>query len=183
MTAMKDRFTNTLYTIEVRRFIDHHNRYLRNDDGTLFSGNHKTKILSEDLPEWYVYGRYYKCWGYMSTKGIKDMLYVPNKFTNHFLKDDCLYVSYHGAIAKKDKSLYYERYTGYDEMIWGSEIIGILKGAREYSDYDISDFIVQLKEKKEWLAYEYPGEFGLQRWNFDVDDCFQRPFDNGRNRQ
>ena len=47
------------------------------------------------FPEWYAYGRYYKRWGFMSTKGITDMLYIPHKFSNHYLKRrlplDCLW--------------------------------------------------------------------------------------------
>jgi hypothetical protein len=149
-------------------------RYIESADGTLFSGRYKTKILPQDLPDWYIYGRYYKCWGYLSTKGITDLLYIPNKFSNHFLKDDCLYVAYGGKIkaeAPKDNS-YYEQYSGFDERVWGNEIISILKGAQRYSAYDISGFIQQLKDKKDWLVREYPYEFGPDKWNFDVEKCF-----------
>lgn len=90
---MRDGFENPLYTIGIRVFKDHHPRYIESNVGTLFSGHHRTKILAQDLPEWYIYGRYYKYWGYMSTKGISDLLYVPNKFVNHFLKDDWRYIS------------------------------------------------------------------------------------------
>lgn len=33
--------------------------YKKNSDGSLFSGVYKTKIYPEDLPEWYLFGRYY----------------------------------------------------------------------------------------------------------------------------
>ena len=172
-----NRFKNNLYTKEIIVFKNHQHSYLESNDGTLFSGQRKTKILAQDLPDWYVYGRYYKRWGYMSTKGITDMLYVPTKFSNHYLKDDCLYISYGGKIREaelsQDGSLY-EKYTGFDERIWGSEIIGILKGARLYSNYDISEFIKQLQHKKEWLISEYPEAFGSDKWNFDVDECFSQ---------
>ena len=65
---MSSRFKNTLYTIEDIKYIDGQHRYVRNDDGTLFSGHYRTKIKPEDLPEWYLYGRYYKRFGYMSAK-------------------------------------------------------------------------------------------------------------------
>lgn len=179
---MRDGFKNPLYTVEIRVFKDHHLRYIESNDGTLFSGHRRTKILAQDLPEWYIYGRYYKCWGYMSTKGITDLLYVPNKFVNHFLKDDWLYISYGGKITETvppEDGSYYDRYTGYDETVWGPEIIDILQGARLYSDYDISGIIRQIKEKKDWLIHEYPDEFGPERWSFDVDRRFAAALENG----
>ncbi len=176
------RFRNNLYTIQAIVFRDHKHQYIRSADGTLFSHDRKTKILAEDLPEWYVYGRYHKRFGYMSTKGITDLLYVPNRFTNHFLKDDSLYIAYGGKIEQAplpNSGAFYDRYIGYDDIVWGSEIISTLRGAEIYSNYDISSIIEQLKEKKEWLMNEYPDEFGPERWHFDVDACFTEPFDNG----
>lgn len=158
---------------------DHQFRYTKNADDTLFSGHHKTKILPADLPEWYIYGRYHKCWGYMSAKGITDMLYVPNKHVNHFLKDDVLFVSYGGKIEEvtpTDSTLLYSRYTGYDESVWGSEILYILQAARLYSNYDISDLILQIKDKKAWLIERHPDEFGSGKWDFDVDEFFSAPY-------
>lgn len=179
---MRERFTNKLYTTEIRVFRDHQFHIVESDDGTLFSKHYRTKILPEDLPEWYVFGRYYKLWGYMSTKGITDMRYVPNKTVNHFLKDDSLYISYGGVIedAPASDTSYYNRYIGYDEVVWGREIISILRGAQKYSNYDISSFVQSIKDKKEWLIYEYPDEFGPHRWSFDVERSFAQPFSNGR---
>lgn len=57
------RFKSNLYTIERRVWRNHKLCWIQNDDFTLFSGHHKTKIKEEDLPEWYVFGRYYKLWG------------------------------------------------------------------------------------------------------------------------
>lgn len=179
---MRDRFKNPLYTREIKVYRDHHFRYVESDDGTLYSGHNRTKILAQDLPEWYLFGRYYKCWGYMSTKGVTDLLYVPNKCFNHFLKDDGLYISYGGKITETvppEDGSYYDRYTGYDEVVWGAEIVDILQGARLYSGYDISGMIQQIKEKKEWLIHKYPDEFGPEHWNFDVDKQFATPLENG----
>ena len=179
---MTNRFKNQLYTKEIRVFRDRQLCSVESDDGTLFSGHYRTKILAQDLPEWYVYGRYYKCWGYLSTKGITDMLYVPNRFTNHFLKDDCLYIAYGGKVKAAEPSkdgAVYPQYSGFDERIWGNEIISILQGAQIYSSYDISALIQQLKDKKDWLVRAHPNEFGPGKWDFDVDECFSRPFNNG----
>ena len=38
-----------------------------------------TKIKAKDLPEWYVHGRFYKRFGYLSSKGVVDLHYIPNK--------------------------------------------------------------------------------------------------------
>ena len=177
---MTDRFKNHLYTMEILVFKDHHLCYIESENGTLFSGHHKTKILAQDLPDWYVYGRYYKCWGYLSTKGITDLLYIPNRFSNHFLKDDCLYIAYGGKIKEVEPSRdgsSYPQYSGFDERIWGNEIISVLKGAQLHSNYDISGFIQQLKEKKDWLIKEYPNEFGPDKWDFDIDRQFSDALD------
>ena len=151
-------------------------QYYKNDDGTLFSGVYKTKIKPEDLPEWYLFGRYYKRFGYMSAKGITDMVYIPNRFSNHYLKDDFLLISYGGKLTEvtdPPPRLSIEKYDCWHEYVWGSEIVTMLRGARKYSGMDITPFIEQLKEKKEWLQAEFPDEFGPERWNIDVDRMFE----------
>lgn len=172
---MRNRFKNTLYTVEDLKYLNGRWQYVRSEDGTLFSGPYRTKIKPEDLPEWYVYGRYYKRFEYMPTKGITDLLYIPSRFSNHYLKDDCLLISYGGKIREAvipEGGTISERYEGWDERVWGSEIVSILKGARIHSGYDIEPFIQKLKWKKEWLQKEYPDEFGPDRWNIDVDRMF-----------
>ena len=141
----------------------------------MFSGHHRTKIKPEDLPEWYLFGRYYKRFGYMSTKGISDMVYIPSRFSNHYLKDDCLLIAYGGSITElSDSNLSpYERYQGWNERVWGNEIITILRGARKYSGFDIQPFIEKLKWKKEYMQTEFPDPFSPEHWNkIDVDTLF-----------
>lgn len=175
---MPKRLNNTSYMLAIFKFVDGKWMLVSNEDGTLFSGHHKTKIRPTDLPEWYLYGRYYKSWGYMSTKGIVDMVYSPNMHVNHFLRDDFLYVSYKAKIEpvsekdKEDKHLRYEYYKGYDEVVCGSEIIDILKGARQYSGFDIKPIIEKIREKERWLRNEYPDEFSQERWKYDIDQDF-----------
>ena len=111
----------------------------------------------------------------MSTKGITDMLYIPSRFSNHYLKDDCLLISYGGSITEvTDPELSaYERYQGWNKRVWGNEIITILRGARKYSGYDIRPFIEKLKWKKEYMQTEFPDPLNPERWNkIDVDDLF-----------
>lgn len=172
---MSTRFKNTLYTVEDIKRVGGHFRYVTNEDGTLFSGHYRTKIKPDDLPEWYLYGRYYKRFGYMSTKGITDLAYLPNRFSNHYLKDACLFIAYGGSITElSDPNLSpYERYQGWDARVGGNEIITILRGARKYSGYDIEPFVEKLKWKKEYMQTEFPDPFDPERWNrIDVDDLF-----------
>lgn len=172
---MSNRFRNRLYTIENLKHVDGHLRYVTNDDGTLFSGPYRTKIKPEDLPEWYLHGRYYKRWGYMSAKGITDLVYIPSRFSNHYLKDDCLLISYGGSITEtSDPNLSpCERYQGWNERVWGNEIITILRGARKYSGYNIEPFVEKLKWKKEFMQTEFPDQFDSERWKrINVDELF-----------
>lgn len=78
------------------------------------------------------------------------MVYVPNTWVNHFLKDDNLFIAYGGKITQNPASDHlpaYQKYTGWDEGISGNEILCMLKAAEKYSAYDISSFGPQLKEK------------------------------------
>lgn len=178
----QDRFKARLYSEEKIVFIKGEPRTHSNRDGTLFSGNYSTKIIPSMLPEWYARGRYYKRWGYLSVKGITDMKYIPNRFTNHFLKDDFLLISYGGTLVEKEapRGSTLDRYDGVDEFVFGNEILTILKGAREFSNYDITPIIEQIKDKVEMLAEKYPEDFGKDQWDFDADEYFSHGFDNGR---
>ena len=69
-----------------------------NEDGALFSGGYRTKIYPSGLPEWYIRGQYYRQFGYLSTKGIVDLVYVPLMDPHHFLRGDVLLISYHEKI-------------------------------------------------------------------------------------
>ena len=150
------RINCNCYSFERRVIKDHHLQNITTDDGTLYAGYHRTKILPQDLPAWYVYGRYYKCFGYMNTKGITDLLYEPYHSSNHFLKDDALYIAYGGKIAENPEPIrnrvYREKYVGYDEVIFGNAMLDILRGARIFSHYDISDIIEQSRSKHIFCA-------------------------------
>ena len=177
-----DRFKARLYFEEKIVLVKGDMRKHTNRDGTLFSGNYPTKIIHSMLPEWYARGRYYKRWGYLSVKGITDLKYIPNRFTNHFLKDDFLLISYGGKLVEKDapRGSTLDRYDGVDEYVFGNEILTVLKGAREFSNFDISPIIGQIKDKVEMLAEKYPEDFGKDQWDFDADEYFSHGFDNGR---
>ena len=162
------RFNSRLYTKEKIIHSNRQLRYVTDKNGYLFAqGIYPTKIRAEDLPEWYVYGRFYKCFGYLSAAGVVDMHYVPSKYSNHFLKDDFLFISYHAPIVEHpEESSIFERYSGYDERIYGNEILNFLNSAKRYSRYDVSEIAQQIQKKAEWLPQAFPEEFGDFR--FDV---------------
>ncbi len=165
-----NRFKSNFYSIEKVVFRHGHHQYIQDEQGYLYSqAIHPTKIKPEDLPPWYIYGRYYKRFGYLSAKGVKDMVYRPSRFSNHYLKDDCLMVSYHGPITPHEsEGVLLDHYTGWDERIWGGDMLAFIKGARDYSDYDITSLVEQLQQKADWMPTAFPEEFG--DFTFDVHE-------------
>lgn len=156
------------------KYIDRDFRRVESADGTLLSKNYgRTKLYASELPEWFVYGRYYKRFGYLSTKGITALKYKPNMHSNHFLKDDRLMISYGKTEGELDDE------NKYDVWIWGSEILDILQGAKIYSNYDIEPIVAQIKEKEEWLRATHPDEFSFEKWKFNLIERMKRPFSNG----
>lgn len=171
----KSCFVKNVYSIEKIAKVNNQIQYIKSDDGTLFSGWHKTKIKLSDLPDWYIFGKYYNCHGYMSTKGIIDMVYVPNLYTDSFLKDDFLFVSYNGKIEKVSDSVpAWERYKGFDEYVSGSYIISILRGARTYSNYDISGIMEQMRKQRQYLCSIFPDKAEKKDWYRPIEDFFIR---------
>lgn len=173
---MKKRFKQKYYSIEKIVF-QPHIHYETDPNGYLFADRTwKTKIKPEDLPPWFVYGRFYKCFGYMTTKGITDMVYIPSRFSNHFLKDDCLMIAYGGKIKELpydgDHYSRLDRYEGWDERVWGGEILSMIRGARKYSNYDISDLVKQLEDKVVYMRENFPDQFG--DFHYDVQEAMNR---------
>lgn len=169
----KSRFIKNIYFVEKIAKVNEQIQYIKSNDDTLFSGWHKTKIKANDLPEWYIFGRFYNCHGYMSTKGIQDMIYVPNLYSDNFLKEDFLFISYSGQIEKvSDSTPAWERYKGYDEYVTGSYIISILRGARAYSDYDITEIKEQMRQHRQYLCSIFPEQAEKKGWYRPIDDFF-----------
>ena len=119
-------------------------------------------------------------WGFLSTKGITDLRYIPNLWINHFLKDDCLLISYGGKIEEQPDSSGFDKYSGIDERVWGNEILNVLKGAEKFSGYDIGSIVEQIREKQRILIENYPDEFGPHKWSFDLDKWMAREYHSGR---
>lgn len=161
---MKRKKWNHMYMIEKIRYdrVEKRHRYVRDPEGYLFAdGLYPTKIRPEDLPAWYVYGRYYKCFGYISAKDVKHMVYVPNKTFNHMFKDDMLYISYQEEIVEVPEQCF-PRYQGFDFYICGSAIVDFLKAAEQYSGYDISTIKAQIEDKRLWFKATFPEFYALE---------------------
>ena len=151
----KKRIRSTLY---MESKISRKGFYAEFDqDGYLFAdGKYRTKIKPADLPEWYIYGYLYKRHGFISAKGVRYMLYVPNYiFDNHLHKYDTLFISYNEEIEP-----YTERgfswYIGYDHAIGSSLIVSFVDAAGKYSDYDVSEIQEEIKCKQEWYYARNP---------------------------
>ena len=168
------RFRSNLYTVQKIVCTEGRHIHVEDKDGYLFAqAIYPTKIKAEDLPEWYVYGRYYKCFGYLSAKGVVDMKYVPSKYSNHFLKDDFLFISYNTPISENpETSGIIDAYTGYDEQIYGNVILSFLKAARKYSAYDISEIAQMIQDKADWIVQTFPEEYS--DFKFDVRSLKER---------
>ncbi len=153
-----------LYTESKTNLRTGHSRMIYGKDNTLFSGGtYPTKVTADTLPEWYVHDRYYKHWGYLSAKGIKSLIYEPNKFSNHMFKDDFLYISYNDPIVPNpDRSVGFYKYIGFDEYIYGGVIVRFLKAAEKYSGYDISGIKAQIEDKRLWFKETYPDDYALE---------------------
>ena len=179
---MKRKFVDNLYFVKMFKFGSKQQGYYKTGDGTLFSSNgRKTKLLEADAPEWYLFGRFYKMWGYLSTKGVMDMVYVPNMCFNHFLRDDYLLISYKDKIIHRDDVEARSRldsYEGYERIVSGNDILNFLCGAKQYSDYDISGFIPLINAKAEWLKEKYPDDYEREAGKFVAEESLASPFYN-----
>lgn len=132
---MKKRIKANFYTISGYKY--DHGMTIKYElpDGCLYSGwgsQHPTKIMAEDLPEWYVKTNYYSKYGYVNTKGVVDVIYRRSFFDNHWLKDAMLGLSYHSIINKDEDVPIYKK-PEIDEYFWGNDILDILSGIEKYS--------------------------------------------------
>ena len=129
-------------------------------NGFLFSkGIYPTKIRKEELPPWYLYGYFGHRNGWLNTKGVVDLYYRPNKHFNHLFRDDFLFISYHGKITPSDSLTLV---SGYDECIWGGNIVPFLIRTKDYSGYDIEPIKAQIRDKLQWFKETFPDDYSAQ---------------------
>ena len=156
----KKNINATLYMESRISWKKHENVVDTDPDGYLFAdGKYRTKILPADLPEWFVYGYLYKRHGYISAKGVKHLLYVPNyTFDNHLHKYDTLYISYNEKIEPYESDHGHVFYKGYDDAIGGNLIIDFVRAAKKHSDYDINEIWNEILRKQDWYYEKHPEE-------------------------
>lgn len=149
---MAKKFRANLYMESAVRLIDRQLQAVFLPNDYLWAGGrYPTKIQPEDLPDWYVHGYLYKRHGYISAKGIVDIVYVPNYFiVNHCHKYDTIYVSYHEKIVAKPKdgAFWYE---GYDYAMDGFIGESLIEKVKIYSpDINTEEIMRELRMKEEW---------------------------------
>jgi len=119
------------------------------------SGHYKTHITEKDLPEDFAKLNVYGENVFLSTNGVKEILYKPNYIFNHFLKDDLLYISYNSPIEEIDEIPFFK---GYDELIYGNNILYFIE-AMQKNGYDVSVLQKAIEEKREWANNGYVLDF------------------------
>ena len=160
---MNKKIKANLYTETKTVWRNHQHQTVQNEDGALFSkGRYKTQILQADLPEWFIEGNFYRHRGYLSAKGVKHLIYKPNKIFDHMFKDDFLYISYKQPIVPVTDPQSVFKYDGFDEYIWGWNIVHFLKAVEKYSGYDISEIKEQIEQKRKWFEDAFPRFYQLE---------------------
>ena len=154
----KSRIRSNLYMERKIKYINHELTVVSDPNGYLYAdGIYPTKILPEDLPEWYVYGYMYKLHGYISAKGVKHLLYVPNYiFDNHLHKYDSLFISYNEPIEPYEYDRGHHWYKGYDQVVSSSVLRDFVEAAGKYSGYDISEIQKEIARKTEFFYERNP---------------------------
>ena len=159
---MGKRLRSKLYT-ETKFSREHGNwGYVRLPDGRLFSNRvYPSQVTKEDIPEWFMRGRFYKHFGWLSAKGVKYLVYKPNYVFNHFHKDDDLYISYDKPITSYEDTTIFgfkrTEYEGYDHRIDGGQIITFIRYVQKYSpNVDVTPIIAEIYKKSRWMIETYP---------------------------
>ena len=144
-------------------------------EGCFFTAGGKVvRLTKEEIPEWYIYVRTYRIFGYLDSKNVKYLVYSPNYVTNHLYKDDFLYVSYKKPIVidedyYKNSALHFEMpvedgkrqlfYTGYDFLMWGPDVVSFARGVKKYGNIDnIGDILARMEDKPRWFRENFPEE-------------------------
>lgn len=119
-----------------------------NEDGYLYAqGRYPTKIKAEDLPEWYIGGLLQGEYVYVSAKGIKHMVFVPD-YSTFRGKGSFLYISYDRPIVPDTSSPSGKWLNGYNHILCGEFVEEYLKGVAKYSCYDIKPIMQQVLKSK-----------------------------------
>lgn len=148
--------------------------YLNSPKGYLFSGaTIPVKIRKEDLPPYFVPGRFKKCYGFIRTNKVKSIIYLPSKNSDHFIKDDILLISYDKEIIEDHDFGDLFGYRGYEEYIFGLDILTFIKGVKQYSpNIDTSYIEHQIRLKKESLINIDEAAYEKEAHYININDFF-----------
>lgn len=162
------------YSIEKIVYKKKRFQYISNPKGYLYSGaTILVNVKKEDLPAYFVPGRFKKCYGYIRTNKVKDVVYLARTDSDHFIKDDILLISYNGSIVKDDSCGDLFHYRGYDEYIYGLDILTFIKGVLIYSpDIDVNGIISTIRLKKNNLMVTDSITYEKEAQNVNLDDFF-----------
>ena len=150
------------YFYTIGKFGKGYRQAINTDSPYLYSsGIYPTKLTASDLPDDYIPIHSRVIWymrGFLRTSGITDMKYTYVK-ENHIIKDDYLYISYHGKIKRVDETEGIFRiidYIDYDFCICGNDIVDIVLAAEKYSGFDTTVVRGGIEEKRVWLRDNEP---------------------------
>lgn len=157
---------NANFYLQKGQFVKDENENIsyKYDEYLYSKGIYKTKIKPENLPEHYLKISMRGNNGFVNTKGVVAMIYKPNMWINHLLRDDKLYVSYKNKIIK-DTSSQYEEFEGYDHIIYGYDILYFLQAAEIYSNYNLDEIKEVLEEKRNIFKKKHPNEYKRENPN------------------
>ena len=160
---MNKKINSKLYSftkIKFTRGVGLH--YEELEDNCLYANlRNPTKITPEDLPEWFVKGRFYKNHGFISAKGVVDLVYKPNMWINHMFRDDSLYISYNKPIVEYEEESFGRmrtEYKDYDYVIDGTYAIDFVAAVKKYSDFDTSAIEQAILDKVDYYVEKFPDE-------------------------
>ena len=127
----------------------------------------KTKLLEEDLPEWFYHNFSYRDW-YYCVKNVKDIAYKGSPFDNHINKDSSIFLSYDKQIEKNDN---YEPLNGYYSNhihTWRCDVVDFTYALEKYSpNLDLTNLKAHInltydqynRNEDNWRNMIYPRPF------------------------
>ena len=140
------------YTDSKEKYYKHKFYLYKDQNGYLFSeGFFHTKTKEEDLPDYYLKIWLYPFYKYLSLKNIKDIYYRPCFLTNHWRKDDLLYISYQDKIVLDENGYA----SNYDTIIYGHPIDIFINALEKqnYANKQIKEIRKLLTKKDKWYQY------------------------------
>ena len=164
---MSKKINSNLYTFTKIKHSSKDGLYYEELENNCLYANlrYPTKIKPEDLPEYFVKGRFYKNHGFISAKGIVDIVYKPNMWINHMFRDDTLYISYDKPIIECEDEFLgraYKEYKDYDYIIEGTYAVDFIAAVKEHSDFDTSKIEEAIIEKARYFINKFPEEYESQ---------------------